>query len=94
MAASVVMVVADRLGVDQDAVDLGRLELELVLQPGDHLVDALHFERVGQGAVAGDMDPVTDPSDDDVVNVEDLGEVSGRAAQLRLDEPVALQAHG
>ena len=88
----VVVVVAYWFGVDEDAVDFGGFEFELVFEAGDDVVDVLHLEGVGEGAVAGDVEAVADASDDDVVDVEDLGEALGGVAEVGLDLAVALDA--
>ena len=90
----VVVVVANGFGVDEDAVDVGGFEFELVFEAGDDVVDVLHLEGVREGAVAGDVEAVADASDDDVVDVEDLWEAPGGVAQMRLDLAVALYADG
>src|SRR5271170_4086350 len=87
------VVVASRFRVDEDAMYLGRFELELVFETSNDLVHVLHFERVGQGAVAGDVDAITDTSDADVMDVEDLWEPAGRMAQVRFDLTIALDAY-
>ena len=76
----------------QDAVDFGGFEFELVFEAGDDVVDVLHLESVGEGAVAGDVEAVADASDDDVVDVEDLGEAFGRVAEVGLDLAIAFDA--
>jgi len=71
-------VVGGGLGVDEEAADFGAVEFEGVFEFGDDLVDAGHREVVGEGAVAVDVDAVgsvaVGAGDEDLVDVEDLGE--------------------
>ena len=51
-------VVGGGFGVDEQAVDFGRVEFERAFERGDDGVDARHGEVVGQGAVAADLDVI------------------------------------
>src|ERR1700733_1545909 len=86
------------LGVDEEGGDLGAVEFEGVLQRGDDLVDAGHGEIVGQGAVTVDLDAVGSvvvaAGDEDFVDVEDLGEGLGGAAEADFELAVALERGG
>ena len=66
----------------------GAASSEVAFELGDDCVDAGHGEVVGQGAVAVDLDAVVGAAvaagDDDVVDVEDLGEVLGGFAEAAL----------
>ncbi len=91
-------VVGGGFGVDEEAADLGGIEFEGVLEFGDDLVDAGHGEIVGQGAVAVDLDAVgsvaVGAGDEDLVDVEDLGEGLGGAAEADFELAVAFERLG
>ena len=81
--------------MDEEAADLGGVEFEGAFEGGDDLVDAGHGEVVGQGAVAVDLDAVgavgVDAGDEDLVDVEDLGEGGGGAAEADFELAVAFE---
>jgi len=81
--------------VDEEAADLGVVEFEGVFEFGDDLVDAGHGEIVGEGAVATDLDAigsiVVGASDEDLVDVEDLGEGLGGSAEADFELAVAFE---
>ena len=79
--------------MDEEAGDFGGLQFEGVFEGGDYGVDPGHGEVVGQGAVAVDLDAVVDvgAGDEDVVDVEDLGEGVGDAAQTELEVTVVFE---
>ena len=55
---------------------------------------ALHAQVVGQGAVAGDLDSLSGASYDDLVNIDDLGEVGACSPKIYLkDFVIAIEAH-
>ena len=95
-------VVGGGFGVDEEAADFGAVEFEGVFERGDDLVDAGHGKIVGQGAVAVDLDAVTaavvcrmrDAGDEDVVDVEDLGEGLSGAAEADFELAVAFEGFG
>ena len=78
MSVELAAIVGGGFGVDQKPADFGAVEFERVFEFGDDLVDAGHGEIVGEGAVAVDVDTVgsiaVGASDEDLVDVEDLGE--------------------
>ena len=76
--------------MDEEARDLGAIEFEIVFECGDDLVDLRHREIVGEGAVAVDLDAVVDAGDEDFVDVENLGEGGGDAAETDFELAVAL----
>jgi len=88
-------VVGGGVGMDEKAADLGAIDLEGVFEFGDDLVDAGHWEIVGKGAVAIDMDAVGSVAvaagDEDLVDVEDLGEGLGGAAEADFELPIAFE---
>ena len=81
--------------MDEEAGDLGAVEFEGVFEGGDDLVDSGHGEVVGEGAVAVDLDAVgsvvVGARDEDLVDVEDLGEGSGGAAEADFELAVAFE---
>ena len=81
--------------MDEEAADFGAIEFEGVFEFGDDLVDTGHGEIVGEGAVAVDLDAigsiVVGAGDKDLVDVEDLGEGLGSAAEADLELPVAFE---
>src|SRR5664279_935768 len=90
LCASLAAVVGGGLGVDEEAVDLGRVQFECSFQGGHDGVDASHGKAVGQGAVAGDLGVLVMGAGNavgvraaagyvDLVDVEDLGEGCGDA---------------
>jgi len=88
-------VVGGGFGMDEEAADLGAVEFEGVFEFGDDLVDTGHGEIVGEGAVAVDVDAigsvVVGAGDEDFVDVEDLGEGLGGAAQADFELAVAFK---
>ena len=83
-------VVGSGFGVDEEAADLGVVEFERVFECGDDLVDLRHGKVVGQGAVAIDLDTIVDARYEDLVDIENLGECLGDAAQADFELAVAL----
>ena len=81
--------------MNKEAADFGAVEFECVFECGDDLVDAGHGEIVGQCAVAVDLDPVgsvvVGAGDEDLVDVEDLGEGLSGAAKTNFQLAVAFQ---
>jgi hypothetical protein len=84
-------VVGGGFGVDEEAGDFGGFEFEGVFEGGDYGVDLGHGQGVGQGAVAVDLDAVVDAGDEDVVDVEDLGEGFGDAAEAEFEVAVVVE---
>ena len=84
--------------MDEEAADLRCIEFEGALEGGDDLVDTGHGEVVGEGAVAVDLDAVgsvvVGAGDEDLVDVEDLWEGSGCAAEADFKLAVALEGVG
>ena len=84
--------------MNEEAADLGGVEFEGVFERGDDLVDPGHGEVVGQGAVAVDLDAVgaivVGASDEDLVDVEDLGEGLGGTAEANFELAVAFERDG
>ncbi len=84
--------------MDEEAADFGVVELEGVFESGDDLVDLGHGEVVGQGAVAVDLDAVgsivVGAGDEDLVDVENLGEGLGGAAETDFELAVAFERGG
>jgi hypothetical protein len=87
-------------GVDEEAADSrGQSRSLKAFQFGDGLVDAGHGEIVGEGAVAVDLDAldaaigsvVVGAGDEDLVDVEDLGEGLGGAAEADFELAVAFE---
>jgi len=62
----------DGFGVDGDAVDLGELFFDAILEGGGDVVDLGDGERAVHGAVAGDEDFVLDEADVNVVAIGQL----------------------
>ena len=89
--AGLAAVVGGGFRVDEEAADFGDFELEGVFEGGDDLVDAAHGELVGEGAVAGDLEAVVVAGDGDVVDVQDLGEGEGGAAEGVFEVAVAVE---
>ena len=56
-------VVRGGFGMDEETADFGSIEFEGVFEGGDDLVNARHWEGVGQGAVAVDLDTVVHAGD-------------------------------
>ena len=81
--------------MDEEAGDFGAVEFEGVFEGGDDLVDPRHGEVVGEGAVAVDLDAVGSvvvaAGDEDLVDVEDLGEGVGDAAEADFELAVAFE---
>ncbi len=73
-------VVSGGFGMDEDSVDFGAEKFEAVFKRGDDVVDLLHGQFVGQGAVAGDLQVVSEATDGDVVDVEDGWQLGGGGA--------------
>ena len=84
--------------MDEEAGDFGAVEFEGVFEGGDDLVDLRHGEVVGEGAVAVDLDAVgsvvVGAGDEDLVDVEDLREGLGAAAEADFELAVALERGG
>src|SRR5277367_2490781 len=91
-------IVGGGFGVDEEAVDLRAVELEGVFELGDDLVDAGHGEIVRQSAMAVDLDTVgavvVGAGDEDLVDVENLGEGGGDAAEADFELAVAVVRGG
>jgi hypothetical protein len=91
-------VVRGGFGVNEEAVDLGAVKFEGIFELGDDLVDAGHGEIVRQSAMAVDLDTVgavvVGAGDEDLVNVEDLGEGGGDAAEADFELAVAVVRGG
>jgi len=99
-------VVGGGFGVDEEAGDFGGVEFEGAFERGDDGVDVGHWEVVGQGAVAVDLNSVAavivvvdafvagDAGDEDLVDVEDLGEGRGYAAEADFELAVAFERGG
>src|SRR5487761_669984 len=62
----------DGFGVDGDAVDLGEVLLDAILDGGSDVVDVGDGEAAVHGAVAGDEDFVLDEADVDIVAIGKL----------------------
>ena len=80
--------------MDEKTADFGGVELEGVFEGGDDLVDAGHGEIVGESAVAVDLDAVVYASDEDFVDVEDLGEGLSGATETDFELAVAFEGDG
>jgi hypothetical protein len=95
LAGWLAAVVGGGFGVDEKAADFGAIEFEGVFELGNDLVDAGHGEIVGKGAVTIDLDAVgsivVGAGDEDFVDVEDLGEGPGSAAEADLELAVAFE---
>ena len=95
MAGWLAAVVGGGFGVDEKAADFGAIEFEGVFELGNDLVDSRHGEIVGKGAVAVDLNAVgpivVGAGDEDFVDVENLGEGSGGAAEADLELAVAFE---
>lgn len=87
-------IVGGRFGVDEEAADLGFVEFEGVLEGGNDLVDAGHGKVVGQRAVAVDLDAVVNSGDEDLMDVENLGEGLGSAAEADFELAVVFERDG
>ena len=81
--------------MDEEAADLRCIEFEGALEGGDDLVDTGHGEVVGEGAVAVDLDAVgsvvVGACDEDLVDIENLGEGAGDAAEADFELTVAFE---
>jgi hypothetical protein len=81
--------------VDEEAADFGGVEFEGVFESGDDLVDTGHGEVVREGAVAVDLDAVgsgvVGAGDEEFVDVEDLWEGGGDAAETDFELTVAFE---
>src|SRR5580704_15768344 len=88
-------VVGGGFGVDEEAADLGAIEFEGVFEFGNDFVHAGHRKIVGQGAVAVDVDAIgsvaVGAGDEDLVDVEDLGEGLGGASEADFELTVAFE---
>ena len=84
--------------MDEEAGDFGGVEFEGGLEGSDDGVDLGHGEVVGQGAVAVDLDAVgsvvVSAGDEDLVDVEDLGEGGGATAEADFKLAVAFEGGG
>jgi hypothetical protein len=91
-------IVGRGFGVDEEAADLGVVDFEGAFEGGDDLVNPRHGEVVGQGAVAVDLDTVGSvvmaASDEDFVDVEDLGEGLGGSTEADFELAVAFEGVG
>ena len=67
--------------MNQDAVDIWAAGLEAVFEERDDLVHALHWQLVGEGAVAGERNFLTDAADVDFMDVDDFGQGAGGGAK-------------
>jgi hypothetical protein len=82
--------------VDEQAIDLGRFQFEGSFERRDDGVDARHRQIVGQRAVAGDLDVILariggacgSAGDEDFVDIENLREAGGDAAQAQFEVAV------
>ena len=77
--------------MDEEAAYFGVFEFEGAFEGGDDLVDFGHGEAVGQGAVAVDLNAVVDSGDEDLVDIENLGEGAGDAAEADFELTVAFE---
>ena len=84
--------------MDEETADFGGVKLEGVFEGGDDLVNAGHGKIVGESAVTVDLDAVgavvVGAGDEDFVNVEDLGEGLGAAAETDFELAVAFEGGG
>ena len=81
--------------MDEEAAYFGGVEFEGVFQGGDDLVDTGHREVVREGAVAVDLNAigssVVGAGDEELVDVEDLWEGGGDAAETDFELTVAFE---
>ena len=80
--------------MDEETADFGGVKLEGVFEGGDDLVNAGHGKIVGESAVTVDLDAVVHASDEDFVDVEDLGEGLSSATETDFELAVAFEGDG
>jgi len=82
-------IIRDRLGVNEDAKQLRSGLLEADFQFGLDIMHARELHSVWQGAVAGEIEAITDAADFYVVHVDDFREAGGDGFELLFQRGVS-----